>query len=226
MDHEKSNLYELLKIFRSFSGLSQSELVRVVNFSTVREYRKGMAVFYQGNKTEGIYFILSGRISLIKYRADETSVILSKLEKGKWIGIAEGIIDGPCLTDALVEEKSELLYIQKSNLIRLLELPGFGKMMLDAISLDYYSVHANLEDNSPLQKIIRYLKAYVRTFKDAKINEGGMIIEITQDDLAAAIGFTRETVNKYLNDLQKKNIISLSRGKIEVVDIAFLEQLE
>jgi CRP/FNR family transcriptional regulator, cyclic AMP receptor protein len=226
MELEKINLFDLLKTYKSFSKLFESEIIRIINNSMVRSFRKGMILFYQGDRADGIYFIISGRINIIKYRSDESSVILNKLEKGKWLGLPENIAEGPYLTDALVEEKSELLYIQKNYFKSLLDLPGFSRMILNTISFDYFSLHANLETNSPLQKIIKYLKAYICTYKDHNVNSGSMIIEITQEDLAASIGFSRETVNKHLSDLQKKNIISLSRGKIEVIDIAILEKLE
>jgi CRP/FNR family transcriptional regulator, cyclic AMP receptor protein len=226
METGKINLFDQLKTYKSFSKLVDSELIWIINLSMVRSIRKGMILFYQGDKTDGVYFILSGRVNVIKYRSDESSLILNKLENGKWLALAENIADGPYLTDALVEEKSELLYIQKNNFKKLLELSGFCKIILSTISLDYYSLHANLETNSPLQKILRYFKAYIRTYKDYNDNSGSMTIEITQEDLAASIGFTRETVNKHLSELQKKNIISLSRGKIEVMDIANLEKLD
>jgi CRP/FNR family transcriptional regulator, cyclic AMP receptor protein len=226
MELEKINVFDLLKTYKSFSRLTESEIIKIINLSMVKSFRKGMVLFYQGDRAEGVYFILSGRIDIIKYRSDESSVILNKFDQGRWLGLPENIAEGPYLTDALVEEKSELLYIQKNSFKSLLNLPGFSRMILKTISHDYFSLHANLETNSPLQKIIKYFKAYIRTYKDNNVNSGSMIIEITQENLAASIGFTRETVNKHLSDLQKKNIISLSRGKIEVIDIATLESLE
>ncbi len=226
MELGKINLFEQLKTYKSFSILADSEIIKIINLSIVRSFRKGMILFYQGDRAAGIYFILSGRINIIKYRSDESSVILNKLENGKWLGLAENIADGPYLTDALVDEKSELLCIQKNYFKSLLVISGFSRMILNTISLDYFSLHANLETNSPMQKIVRYLKAYTRTYKDQNDNSGSMMIEITQEDLAASIGFTRETVNKHLNDLQKKSVISLSRGKIEVINIAMLEKLD
>ena len=49
-------------------------------------------------------------------------------------------------------------------------------------------------------------------------------LPIRQDDLAAAIGSTRVTVNKLLSDFDKRGLVRVSRRKFEILDEARLEQ--
>ena len=49
-------------------------------------------------------------------------------------------------------------------------------------------------------------------------------LPIRQEDLAAAIGSTRETVNKLLSDFELRGLVKVSRRKFEISDSAALEQ--
>ena len=57
-----------------------------------------------------------------------------------------------------------------------------------------------------------------------EIDQQGTRLPITQDDLAAAIGSTRVTVNKLLADLERRGVISVDRRRIEVKDREALEK--
>ena len=47
---------------------------------------------------------------------------------------------------------------------------------------------------------------------------------ITQDDLAAAIGSTRVTVNKLLGGFEKRGLVRVERRRVTVLDPAGLEK--
>ena len=48
-------------------------------------------------------------------------------------------------------------------------------------------------------------------------------LPIRQDDLASAIGSTRETVNKLLSDFERRGLVRVSRRKFEILDAGALE---
>src|SRR5207253_9563776 len=62
-------------------------------------------------------------------------------------------------------------------------------------------------------RLAKYLLELARVQADAPI---------TQDDLAAAIGSTRVTVNKLLADFEKRGLVRVERRHIEVLDQARL----
>jgi CRP-like cAMP-binding protein len=45
---------------------------------------------------------------------------------------------------------------------------------------------------------------------------------LTQEDLAGLTGTTRPTVNALLRSLQDSGLIALSRGRVEILDVALL----
>ena len=54
-------------------------------------------------------------------------------------------------------------------------------------------------------------------------DESKKSLRATQDEIAQIIGTTRETVNKYLQELQRKGLVLINRGSIDILDIDALE---
>ncbi len=49
-------------------------------------------------------------------------------------------------------------------------------------------------------------------------------LPLTQDDLAAAIGSTRVTVNKLLADFERRGLVRVDRRRFDILDARKLEQ--
>lgn len=220
---ELYNKLRSLKIFNPFNDIKLKELV---NYSHVYTYRKNKILFYQGDNADKVFFILQGTLKSIKYRDDETSLVLKILKPGDWIGISEVIANGPYLSDVQAEETSEVLCIMKSNFKSILKDNQIKDFFFKLIAKEYYTVHTHLETHTPMQKIIRYFIAQTETFAYKNQKTGNYSIKITQENLAEIVGYTRETVNKHLQQLQDKEIIILTRGNIEILDIDLLNQLQ
>lgn len=214
---EQKELIEILQGNAQFSGLNKPELLNIVKGSYLRAVRKEMSLYYQGEPAETVYLTISGTLKKVKYRADESSLILERTGPGEWLGLPEVIANGPYLTDAVTEVQCELLCFSKINFKLLMKMPPFQNKLTEYLARHYYTLHANLESRTPLQKIVRFFRARIETFETRDMTTGNYIIEITQEALAESIGFTRETTNKHLKELEDKKVIRLLRGRIEIV---------
>jgi len=215
---EQNEFLEKLQGIVNFSGLNKLDLLNIVKCSYLRSCRKEMSLYYQGEPAETVYLIIIGTLKIVKYRADESSLILEKTGPGEWIGLSEVIANGPYLTDAVTEEQCEMLCFSKNNFKLLLKIPLFQNKITEYLARHYYTLHANLESRTPLQKIVRFFRARIESFETRDITTGNLIIEITQEALAESIGYTRETTNKHLKELEDKKVIRLLRGKIEIIN--------
>jgi len=54
--------------------------------------------------------------------------------------------------------------------------------------------------------------------------ENGNPIKITHQELASDIGSSREVVSRILKDFEEKQIVTMSRGSIEITDIKFFKE--
>ena len=57
-----------------------------------------------------------------------------------------------------------------------------------------------------------------------QVDSGEVALMATQDEIAKAIGTTRETVNRYLQELQRKNLLIVRRGQIDIPELDALQE--
>ena len=53
---------------------------------------------------------------------------------------------------------------------------------------------------------------------DEMVHQKGSVLKITHEELARNIGSAREVVTKVLNYFCEEGVVSLSRGKVEIID--------
>lgn len=57
-----------------------------------------------------------------------------------------------------------------------------------------------------------------------EIAQARRVLQLPQEDLAAMLGLSRQTINSLLKALEQQGVISLSYGAIEVLDLQRLRQ--
>lgn len=211
-------MIEKLKRFEAFQKLNDIQILAVIRHAGIRTCRTGKILYYQGDPAEAAHFMISGRIKKIKYRTDMTSVIMGRAYAGEWFGLAETMAGGPCLCDIVTEEESETMTLSQSSIMKLTGFPEFACLIIRELAKGYYPLHAHLETRTPLEKLTRFIETTVDTFGRRRRATGNYVIDITQENIAEAIGVTRETVNKYLQYLRDENIVTAGRGRIEILD--------
>ena len=211
--NEHLKLLEKIKSLKNFSHINDIKLIEIIKKVEFCKYKKNRILYYQGDQAEYVYLILSGLVKKIKYRSDYSSILVGRALSGDWLGLSEVILKGQYLVDVILEKESELIRISKRNLLVLLQNNFLKDIIIYHLSKNYYNIHSNLETYTPLEKIINFIKAKIELDNKKKF-----IINITQENLAEIIGYTRETVNKSLKILENKKIINIKRGQIEVID--------
>ncbi len=207
-----SSIYRKLEGFKSFANLNESEIKRIIQNSSIYDFNRKRTLYFQGDNANTVYFILKGSIDQIKYRTDFSTAKIGVLQEGDWTGIPEVLSNAPYLADAITSAHSQLLSIAKANFTRLLEIKKFEEYILRYISKSYFALHSQLEYHTPMQKLIEFFKLHAE-----EPGKKPITINITQDSLADFLGFARETINRNLKVLEKKGIISISRGKIKII---------
>ncbi len=74
-----------------------------------------------------------------------------------------------------------------------------------------YALHGRVGLTHPLARIVHYLLS-------ESAAAGGPSVRRTQEEIAEAVGVTRETVNKHLGTLASRGLIRVGRGGIEILN--------
>lgn len=200
------NLLERTPPFDTLGNEGRRPAERLASGLTLRT---GKALFYQGDRADAAYLILDGSLRCVMYRSDESTLEMGRFGKGDWLGLAEALLGAPYLNDAIAEESCTVAGFPRPAFERLIELPGMRQFFLMELARRSYALHSRIECNHPMDRLIRYLRERCEA-PDGKI-------ACTQEEIAEAVGATRETVNRHLARLQEEGLIRIGRGSVRVV---------
>ena len=218
MAAENKSLPDRLRAGPPFDCMTAEELHRVARTVEAVSLRRGKALYYQGDRPGRCWLLLEGRVRGVMYRSDETTVELGLLAAGDWLGLAELLLEAPCLNDAVAVETSGLAAFTRAAFERLLSLPGMRQFFLRDVARRYYMMHSRVELVTALDRLVRLLV-------DRCDQAGGASVSATQEEIAEAIGSSRETVNRHLGRLEAQGLIRVGRGEVQIVDADALRRL-
>jgi CRP-like cAMP-binding protein len=208
------SLAEALTALPPFDGLEPAARRAVIREAIEVPLRTGRALCCQGDRAERCWVLVSGRVRGLMYRSDETTVELGRSGPGDWLGLAELLLESPYLADQVAEEHCTLAAFGRVGVGRLLEVAGMRALLLRGMAKRYYTLHARIELAQPVDRLMRFL------LEHAAGATGGRSVDVagTQEEIAEAIGATRETVNRHLQRLQDEGLVKVGRGVVTVVD--------
>jgi len=217
------SLEQLGSLVAHSNGLA--ELRRIINERKVRQFKKNQVIYYEGDKGNGLYIVISGKIKTSKLAEDGRELITALHTADQYLGIHALLADDAHSDTATVLEDSQLCLIPKEQLEEMLNLypdisRQFIKLMAGQIreneemllQLAYHSVRKKLAD------------AILRLFRQTDAaNEG---LRISREDLAALAGMATETVSRTLSDFRTEGLIGKNGGAIKVLDLQRLERMK
>ncbi len=180
--------------------------------------RRGKAAYYQGDIARAAFLVLSGNLRTVMYRSDESSMDVGRLGVGEWAGAAELLLESPYLTDAVADDSCRLLSFSPSAFDAFLGMAGVKEYFIRVLARRLYALHGRVGLTNPLARIVHFLLSESEA-------AGGPSVRRTQEEIAEAVGVTRETVNKHLGTLAAQGLIRIGRGGVEVVDAQGLQSL-
>jgi CRP-like cAMP-binding protein len=184
---------------------------------TSEKYKRGKAIFRQGDEANAVYYIDKGKVNLTVASKQGKEGVNAILEPGEFFG--EGCLAGQPLHMATATALSEavVLRIEKETMVRLLrEQPAFSQLFMGFLLSRNVQIEADLVDqlfNSSEKRLARVLLLLAHFGKDGKMEP--VIPKISQDLLAARVGTTRSRINYFMNKFRKLGFIEYN-GTLKV----------
>jgi CRP-like cAMP-binding protein/CheY-like chemotaxis protein len=205
------SLESLNSIVSKNSGLA--ELKRVIAERKARLFKKDQVIYYDGDKGNGLYLILNGRVKTVKLANDGRELMTAIHSAEEYLGVNAMLSNEPYSDTATAMEDSLLCLIPKDQLDNLLNLyPDVAREFIKLLSnhirdreeqllrLAYNSVRKRMADT-----LIRLYKQQGGDFK------------VSREDLAAMAGVATETVSRTLTDFKDENLIDKKGSQITVL---------
>jgi len=222
---------EALKELELFKELKEEESKNIEKFFVVKKFKKGEYIFYEGDKEPGVYFVIDGIVKLIKETNEGKTVILRLATKGESFGWLVMKDNRPLVNtytaQALID--TTVLYISNQDFLKLLLMyPALAVRITCELTKNILEAYDRLKSLA-VEKVEGRIAALILELVD-KIGkkEGDNVVinaPITRQDIAEMAGTTVETAIRVISRWKKEGILDTERGKIEIFDIDYLQDL-
>jgi CRP/FNR family transcriptional regulator/CRP/FNR family cyclic AMP-dependent transcriptional regulator len=204
-----------------FAGLRPTELEALAQKVRHRRFREGEAIFHRDDPGAALYVILNGRVKIHNEGADGTDIIITVFKSGEFFGEISLLDGSDRSADATTMEPTELLMLTRGDLEEVIERhPRIALNMLACLATRLRGNTNIIESLSALDvkgRVARTLLDLAE--KHGELVEGGTRINarLTQGELAALVGASRESVNKEIGKFRRRGFIQYEDDKQRLI---------
>lgn len=218
---------EALAQVRLFTGLDRSTLARLASGIRTRRFRRGEVLFHQGDPGDALFILTSGAVKILLPSEAGEEAILATVRPGEFFGELALLDGAPRSATAVALEPTETLVLSRDRFRELIATEaGARDALLAVLAGELRRLTRHVEELHFLDMTGRLAARLARLADEAGVpGEGGTIRldgPLTQGDLAAMIGATRQSVNKLLGTFVDDGLIRLERDAIVILDLAGL----
>src|SRR4051794_19944371 len=197
-----------------FVRLDRDELARVAEVTVPREYSAGRAVFREGDLGDTCYALVAGCVRVPRTHSDGRTIALAQLRPPALLG--EMAMFGSAARSATVEavEPTRALAILAHDMRRvLLSRPVIAMAMLDELA-----ARVRAADDQVAQRAFRNVPGRIAEALLSQVEDrDGGVVSLTHAALADMAGTSRETVSRFLAQLEKAGVLECGRRQVTVV---------
>ncbi len=213
---------ELLRSVPLFADLEEGELERFSQVAVPRSFPAGTRVFHEGDSSDACYIVSDGSFRVTREHSDGRAITLATLGPGEIFGelamldgdrrsaSAEAITDGTLLAlpandvRGLLARNPEIALKLVAGLVRRLRA---ANMRLSRQSFQTVP-----------SRVAGILAQLAREGQDSDGAEPGEVtIRMNQTDLAQLAGTSRESVSRFLAELERAGVVRSGRGRVTVL---------
>lgn len=228
LDHSVEQILAVLGRFALVAGLSPSELPEFAARCSLVRLPANRHVFEEGDPSEGLWIITSGRVRLQHLMADGRRHVVGFRAPTNAVDLSSGLDGQPYSATATTLEASEFLLIPRDVVIELgRRYPVTVRNALDLLCVevrqrDIMTAIAALADARG--RIGCTLLQLAHQFGVATGQSVRIAYRLTRQDIADRAGVTVETAIRVLSDLQQRKVIRTEAQVIDLLDVEYIRQ--
>lgn len=198
-----------------FMGLQPNEVLAISAHAVTRAFPKNTVVITEGDHSDSLYIILSGKVKF--YVSDEQGkeILLSEAGPGEYFG--EISLDkGPRSASVMTLEPTRFSIVPKEDFRTFLtRSPEFAFNLINKL---IHRVRVLTENVKSLALMDVYGRVAHLLIDLATDDNGKLVIAAkpTQQDMANRIGASREMISKILKDLEAGGYITVESKRIVI----------
>lgn len=206
----------MLRKIDLFAELPEEDLQAVSNLAATRTYPKNTIIISEGDDSDSLYAVLSGKVKVYLSDDDGREIIINILGEGEYFGELALLDDAPRSASVMTLEETKLVVISKSAFENCLSKnPQLSLHIIRELSKRM----RNLTQNVKSLALMDVYGRVARTLLDMAEPSGEKLEirqKLTQRDIASMVGASREMVSRILKDLSTGGYITIQNKTITI----------
>ena len=199
-----------------FHQVPDENLAQLCELIHRRTFPAGASLMMAEQTGEVVYFILDGTVKIHLEQADGSEVIISILGRGEIVGelSALSLASRSASVDTL--EASNLLWLDRATFQRcLMTMPMLAYNLASILAMRLRLANEKIQalaTQSVEARVARQVLAFAERYGQPQPNGDIQIpLRLTQSDLAAMLGASREHINKVIVSYKERGYLSVDR---------------
>jgi CRP/FNR family transcriptional regulator, nitrogen oxide reductase regulator len=220
---------EAIRSAAIFRALPADDRHRLAEVSLVRSYEKGEALFREGDASDFLYTVLSGRVKVVKSMASGKEVILEMFGPGDPVGAVVAYEGRPYPATAIALETTSCLLVRRGPFFALLERhPTLVRGFLLGLTQRIVELTRRIPEVAGSRVETRFAHLFLKLAdKMGRPGRDGITIPValSRQDLADLTGTTIETCIRIMSRWHKEGTLRTEKEGFVLVDRPAVEKL-
>ena len=207
-----------------FRGLTPEERNVLVARAHLRRFDAGETIFLMDSPGDAMMAILEGHVRISVPSPEGKEIVLAILHPGEVFGEI-ALLDGKGRTaDARAMSRCNIAVLDRRDVMSFFERqPTVWPKLVEVLCDRLRRTDQHLAEMALLEIPLRLAKTLLRLL--AEEHAGGEKLALSQRELGNIVGASRESVNKCLNEWQRRGIVTIEDNFITIANRKVLEQM-
>jgi len=205
-----------------FRDVEQEQQAIILQSGSQKKLESGEFLFHEGNSAKSCYFVLEGRLKLIKLHGKGKETIIRYIGPGELAAVMAVFRDSKYPVSAEAVGNTKVVFWNRKSILTLIhEYPSLAVNILkiafdrlDDIQRRYQELCSEQVDQRIARSLLRIMN------QSGKKTEKGIAIDfpLSRQEIAEYTGTTLYTVSRVLSTWEKKGWVKSKREHITVTD--------
>ena len=220
-----SELAAILPQGSLFSACRADELADLLALSPRHDMKKGQTLLLQGDPGDQVLILLSGNAKVTMVAMNGREITLDYADAGALLGEIAVLDGGERSASVIALSSGSYLRLSRAAFEAFIERqPGVAWCLLKELARRLRQTNSTVESDRAFSSGPR-LARFLQRLMLSETATGRHRLDLSQAELGAFAGMSRENINRQLSAWADAGIIALEHGQIRVRDSGFLAEI-
>jgi len=211
-----------------FGGLPRELQEAILELSVVRWHARGSTIVLQDTFPEGLFAVLEGQVAIERWATPDQQVLIDVATPGTWFGELAVLLHTKATqvrtgVESVARTDARVLVLRLAAFEELIERHPESYRCFARLALERYDLCMRAETEFRALTADELVAAKLADLANSRQQDRpsgpSIVLELTQTDVAALTGLSRQTVNAELHRLAERGLIELAFRRIKIADV-------